>query len=165
MNHRISAVIWRYAVALLVAFVGAGCASLRTADSPADNPKDRAAIERRLQEILAAAESKDFERLDSYHAYGPKFTRYSGASAERMNATGARKGEHDGLVAVKGLKMRTRDLKIDLLGNVGIATFILDYNFDSSGETVYRKDRSTIVFIKEDGNWKITHEHLTPVQP
>jgi len=35
------------------------------------------AIERRLQEVFAAAENKDFDRLDSYHFYGPKFTKFS----------------------------------------------------------------------------------------
>ena len=165
MKNKINAVVRLHAVTLLVVFVSAGCASLRNADSQTDHPKERAAIERRLQEIIAAAESKDLERLDSYHAYGPKFTKYSGTSAGRLDAIAGRKGEHDGLGAVKGLKMHAQELKIDVFGNVGIATFILDYNFDSGSETIYRKDRSTIVFIKEHGDWKIVHEHLTPVQP
>ena len=165
MKNRIRAVAWLRAVALLVALAGSGCASLRDTDSQVDNPKARASIERRLQEIFAAAESKDFDRLDSYHAYGPKFTKYAGTSAGRLDATAGRKGEHDGLEAVQGLKMHAQQLKIDVFGKVGIATFILDYSYDSRGGAIYRKDRSTIVFVKEGGNWKITHEHLTPVQP
>ncbi len=165
MNNGISAVIWLQAVTLLVALVGAGCASVRATDSQPDNPKDTAAINRRLQEIFAAAENKNFERLDSYHAYGPKFTKYSGTSAERRDAAASRKGEHDGLAALKGLTMRIHDLKIDVFGEVAITTFMLDYSFDSGGETVSRRDRSTLVFIKQHGDWKITHEHLTPVQP
>ncbi|MCW5551689.1 MAG: nuclear transport factor 2 family protein [Verrucomicrobiae bacterium] len=165
MNNSTSAVIWLHAVTLLVALVGAGCASVRATNSQADNPKYRAAIEQRLQEICAAAESKDFERLDSYHAYGPKFTKYSGTSAERRDATASRKGEHEGLAALKGLTMRINELKIDVFGDAAVATFILDYSFDSGDETVSRKDRSTLVFIKQRGDWKITHEHLTPIQP
>lgn len=165
MKNRMSAVVRLNILPLLMALAFTGCAGLRTADAHADHPKDRAAIERRLQEIIAAAESKDFERLDSYHAYGPKFTKYSGNSPARLDATSSRKGEHDGLGAIQRLKMRALELKIDVFGNVGIATFILDYNFDSGGGTVYRKDRSTLVFIKERGDWKIVHEHLTPIQP
>jgi len=165
MKKRISGWLRLVGLGLLVSLGCVGCAGLRTADSHADHPKDRAVIERRLQEIFAAAESKDFERLDSYHAYGPKFTKYSGTSAERLDAVAGRKGEHDGLAAVMGLQMRALELKIDVFGDVGIATFILDYSFDSGSETVYRKDRSTLVFIKERGEWRIVHEHLTPIQP
>jgi len=45
--------------------------------------------------------------------------------------------------------MRADDLKIDVFGNVGIATFILDYSFDSGGVVVHRKERSTLVFVKD----------------
>src|SRR5207253_2147938 len=71
--------------------------------------------------------------------------------------------EHDGLASLKGLKMQADSLKIDVFGNVGIATFILDYSFDLGGETVRRKDRSTLVFVKESEAWKIVHEHLSPI--
>jgi len=59
--------------------------------------------------------------------------------------------------------MRADALRVDVFGNVGIATFILDYSFDSGGQTIHKKDRSTLVFVKEGGTWKITHEHLSPV--
>jgi len=165
MKNRINGWLRVSGVCLLVVLFGVSCAGLRSGDSQADHPKDRAAIERRLEEIFAAAAGKDFERLESYHAYGPKFTKYSGTSAERLDATGGRKGEHDGLGAIQGLNMRASDLKIDVFGNTGIATFILDYSFESVGGAVHRKDRSTLVFIQERGDWKIVHEHLTPVQP
>src|SRR6266852_1893687 len=83
-----------------------GCASLSTADLQADYPEENSQIERRLQQVIVAAESKDFDRLDSYHLYGPKFTKFSGSSAQRLDAAAGRKGEHDGLGAIKGLRMR-----------------------------------------------------------
>lgn len=165
MNIIMSAFARLLALTFVLALVGAGCSCWRTATPPADHSADRLAIERRLQEVIAAAEGKEFERLDSYHAYGSKFTKYSGSSAGRLDASAARKGEHDGLGAAKGLKMRAQDLKIDVFGNAGIATFILDYSFDSGTGTVHRKDRSTLVFIKEQGDWRIVHEHLTSIQP
>ena len=152
------------ASSVLAAFLVIGCGSLRTVDLQADYPEERAQIKRRLQEVIIAAESKDFDRLDSYHFYGPKFTKFSGSSSQRLDAAAGRKGEHDGLGSIKGLKMRADDLKIDVFANVGIATFILDYSFDSGGEVVQRKERSTLVFVKEGGAWKITHEHLSPIK-
>ena len=61
--------------------------------------------------------------------------------------------------------MRADALKIDIFNNVGIATFILAYSFDSAGGAVHRKERSTLVFVKERGAWKIAHEHLSPIAP
>ena len=151
--------------ALLAALLATGCAGLRTADLQADYPQERTQIERRLQEVLVAAENKDFSRLDSYHFYGPKFTKFTGSSPERLDAIAGRKGEHDGLGAIQGLKMRADALKIDVFGDVGIATFILDYSFEAGGETIHRKERSTLVFVKDRGAWKIAHEHLSPIKP
>jgi ketosteroid isomerase-like protein len=165
MNYKGNPGVRMKTSALLAAFVAAGCGSLRTADPPASDAEARAQIERRLQEICVAAENKDFDRLDSYHLYGPKFTKFTGSSPDRLDAAAGQKGEHDGLGAAKGLKMRVDDLKIDVFGNVGIATFILDYSLESGGETVHRKERSTLVFVKEAGDWKITHEHLSRINP
>jgi len=152
------------APALLAAFLLAGCAAPRTADVPADHPHQRAQIERRLQEVLVAAETKDFHRLDSYHLYGPRFTKFTGSSPDRLDAAAGQKGEHEGLGSTQGLKMRADGLKIDVFGDVGIATFILDYSFQAGGESVRRRDRSTLVFVRERGEWKIAHEHLSPIQ-
>lgn len=149
--------------ALLAALLTAGCASLHTANPQATQAREQAQIQRRLQEVFVAAESRDFDQLDRYHLYGPKFTKFSGSSSDRLDAAAGRKGEHDGLGGAKGLKMQADALKIDVFDNVGIATFILDYSVESGGEVVYKKDRSTLVFVKEAGEWKITHEHLTPI--
>jgi len=69
------------------------------------------------------------------------------------------------LGAIKGLKMRADALKMDVFGNVGITTFILDYSFDSGGEVIHGRERSTLVVVKHSGGWKIAHEHLSPITP
>lgn len=166
VNHRnlshAPAVNRRLATSLLgLALLAAGCASVRTVDLHADHPEAREQIERRLHEILTAAESKDFERLDRYHFYGPKFTRFSGGSPVIMDAAATRKAEHEGLGALEGLTMEVEGLKIDVFGTVGIAAFILNYSFASGDATVRRKERSTLVFVNERGDWRIAHEHLS----
>jgi ketosteroid isomerase-like protein len=165
MNNGIARVIRRVTSALAVMILGVGCASLPAVDPQADFPAERAQIERRLREVFAAAIAKDFNRLDDYHFYGPKFTKFSGSSPERLDASAGRKGEHDGLGSINGLTMQADALKIDVFGNVGIATFILDYSFNSGGETQHAKERTTMVFVKENGAWKIAHEHLSPIKP
>jgi len=146
--------------ALLAALLVTGCASPH---SQPTQEREQVQIQQRLQEVITAAESKDFERLDSYHLYGPKFTKFTGSSPDRLDAVAGQKGEHDGLGAANGLKMRADALKIDVFDNVSIATFILEYSFGSGGQVVHRKDRSTLVFVKEGGQWKIAHEHLSPI--
>ena len=159
MNNRMFFFVRAALSVFLVAFTG--CVSVPQADPAAAQTQ----IERRLQQIFTAAETKDFNRLDSYHLYGPKFSKFSGASAERLDAAAGRKGEHDGLGSITGLKMRADALKIDLFGDVAIATFILNYSFDSRGATVQKRERSTLVFVREREDWLIAHEHLSPIQP
>src|SRR5258705_2813018 len=79
--------LW-FAAAILVT----GCASVPP-DRSSDNPGEQAQIERRLKEIFDAAEKKDFTRLDSYHLYGPKFTKFSPESIGRPDAAASRKVE------------------------------------------------------------------------
>lgn len=149
--------------ALLAAWLLTGCASQRTAAPQMTETRAQAQIHQRLQEVFAAAESKDFNRLDSYHLYDARFTKFTGSSPDRLDAAAGRKGEHDGLGAAKELKMRADALKIDVFDNVAIATFILDYSFESGDGIIRKKDRSTLVFVKEGGDWKIAHEHLSPI--
>jgi hypothetical protein len=56
---------YRIVAALAIVFLLPGCASVRNADIQADDPEARASIERRLHELFAAAQSKDFDRLES----------------------------------------------------------------------------------------------------
>ena len=64
-----------------------------------------------------------------------------------------------GCASLRTADLQADALKIDVFGNVGIATFTLDYSFASGAETVHKQDRSTMVFVKEGGAWKIAHEH------
>jgi ketosteroid isomerase-like protein len=149
----------RLSLAMLVCLLS-GCASAPTNKITEDYPDERARIERRLSEILDAAEKKDLERLDSYHFYGPKFTKF-GTPAGRLDATMARQDEHQGLSRISDLSMRAENLKIDVFGDVGVATFIMHSDFKAGTNTFHQKARSTLVFVNDGGFWKITHEHFS----
>lgn len=152
-----------FAVAAIVGLVVGGCASGPRGKVAAEQPKEVMEVAGRLQEIMDACEKKDFERLESYHLYGPKFTKFSTESDGRLEAEVARKGERDGLSAVNGLTMRPDDLKIDVFGKVGIATFVLNYSFKAGEQTIERQAKTTMVFVKEGKEWRIAHEHLSAV--
>jgi ketosteroid isomerase-like protein len=152
-----------FAVAAMVGLVVGGCASGPRGKVAAEQPKEAREIAGRLLEIMDACEKKDFERLESYHLYGPKFTKFSTESAGRLEAEVARKGERDGLSAVNGLSMRADGLKIDVFGKAGIATFVLNYSFKVGEETIEKQAKTTMVLVKEGGQWRIAHEHLSGI--
>jgi hypothetical protein len=81
----------------VVAILLVGCATAPTAKLTADHPDEQAQIRRRLDEIFDAGKKKDLDRLDGYHFYGPKFTKFAAETPGRQDATAARQGEHDGL--------------------------------------------------------------------
>lgn len=163
MKNHIHSFALLSAFAVVVALLNSGCATSPKTNQQADTQKEQAQIESRLNEILDAAEKKDLERLDSYHLYGPKFTKFAASSAGRLDAAAGRKGEHDGLGAIKDLKMQAEELKTDVFGEVAVVTFILHSSFKVAANTIEKKERGTLVFVKERGEWKITHEHFSPI--
>jgi ketosteroid isomerase-like protein len=165
-----------YAFVLLLS----GCAS--GAPSPphggrADLPVGRSEIEQakvqqRLAEILNAAETKDLARLDSYHWYGPHFTKFA-STGPRLDAASAREGEHKGLSALAGLKLQTEDLQIDVFDDTAVATFTMVATMGGTGGTrsaspqsnpITKRERGTLVFVKQAGSWKIVHEHFSAAE-
>jgi ketosteroid isomerase-like protein len=145
----------------IVALFLTGCTTTKPLNLAEDRPEDTTQIQLRLEQILDAASKKDFPRLDSYHLYGLKFTKFTSGTSGRLDAEAARKGEHDSLGAATDMKMKADDLKIDVFGDVGIATFVLNYSFKGATGTVEKQALSTLVFVKDHGEWKITHEHLS----
>ena len=142
-----------------------GCASTPTSrltPQPAVAPgEEKAQIERRLKEIFDAAEKKDMDRLDSYHFYGPHFTKFSGATAARQDSAVARAGEHEGLGSIDGLLMQAENLKIEVFGSTAVATFILDCSFMAGNHGVDKKEQATMILVREGDQWKIVHEHFS----
>lgn len=148
----------------LLAALLMGCTSAHTNKLNASHPSEQAAVEQRLKEILDAAEKKDMPRLDSYHFYGPKFTKFSPEANGRLDAGAARMGEHNGIAPLKDLMMRADDLKIDVFGNTAVATFIMTSSFGVGDQSVGKRFYSTLVFVKEGKEWKIVHEHFSPAK-
>jgi ketosteroid isomerase-like protein len=143
-----------------------GCAS---APPRASAPSASKEVKQRLAEIFHAAETKDLPRLDSYHWYGPHFTKFAG-TGQRLDAAAAREGEHKGLNALAGLKLRAEDLQIDVFKDTAVATFTI---VATVGETrsaspqsnpITKRERGTLVFVKHEGSWKIVHEHFSAAE-
>jgi len=143
------------------ALVGCALAPVEEPRSTDNNAPIVHDVQRRLAEIFDAAEKKDFRRLDSYHFYGPQFSKFAGLTFSRLNAREAQAGEHKGLGAVSDLQMHADDLKIDVFPGSAIATFVLKYSFRAGAARIEKKERATLVFVNRGGEWLIAHEHLS----
>jgi ketosteroid isomerase-like protein len=141
------------------------CALLATAGvGVAKESDDQAKIGKILQDIVDAAQKKELDRLDAFHDYGPKFSKFEDDGLGRQDAATGKKGERDALSAVKAFNAKINDLKVDIFGNTAVATMILAYDIDMGKEKMAGKDRSTLVFVKQGGTWKIVHEHSSPLK-
>jgi ketosteroid isomerase-like protein len=127
-------------------------------------PEAQEEVATRLQEIMDAARLQDVDRLESYHLYGPKFTKFDDFEPlERQDAEATKRLEREAITGVKEFVPRVDDLKVDVFGPVAIATFGLIYDVTTNDdERLAMRARSTLVFAKEDAEWKIVHEHFSP---
>jgi len=112
---------------------------------------------------INAVEAKDFPLLDGYHRYGPPFTKFAG-EGQRLNAAAAREGEHKGLSALAGLKLRADDLQIDVFHAAAVATFGSAAIIQSDAEATTERERGTLVFVTHEGSSKIVRKHFSGVE-
>jgi len=141
-----------------------GCATAPKLDLQVSDPEQQAQIEQRVNQIFDAVAKKDADRLDSYHLYGPKFTKYSSESPNRLETDSARTGEHNLLSRPTGVLMKAEDLKVNVFGPTGIVTFILNYSGTTGTGVIQNKAQSTLVFVNDSGSWKIVHEHFSAAE-
>src|SRR6185503_807675 len=100
------------------------------------------------------------------HWYGPHFTKFAG-TGPRLDAAAAREGEHKGLSALTGLKLRADDLQIDVFDDAAVATFTMVATIGGTSSAspqsnpITKRERGTLVFVLHEGSWKIVHEHFS----
>src|SRR5205814_8119932 len=102
-------------------------ASAKESDQPAK-------ITTILSDIIDAAQKTHVARLDAFHAYGPKFSKFEDDGLGRQDAAAGKKGEDDAIVAVKSFAAKVNDLKVDVFGSTAVATMILAYDLDTGKE-------------------------------
>lgn len=125
--------------------------------------RQQSEVEATLRGIMEAVRVKDFERLAAYHLDSPKFTKFDDFEPlERQDVATAREAEEEGLGGVENFDYDLEDLKVDVFGSVAVTTFVFNYRFETDGEPMVLRARTTLVFVDEGGSWKIAHEHLSP---
>ncbi len=113
---------------------------------------------------MSAARRQAIDELESYHAFGPKFTKFDDFEPlERQDAETTRRLEREAILGVREFDPRLVDLKVDVFGAVAVATFVMEYRVvDDEGQRHTFRARATIVLAKEESGWLIVHEHFSP---
>ncbi|HEY9185291.1 MAG TPA: nuclear transport factor 2 family protein [Salegentibacter sp.] len=127
-------------------------------------PEAKKEVKQALDEIEQSIRDNEIDKLISMHAYGPKFTEFE-VGGKRQGSKENEDFERNFLGAITEVeKWDWKDLKINVYGgNVANATFHADFKFKRGEEAYDFMMQGTLLFVKTDDGWKITHEHMAPI--
>jgi ketosteroid isomerase-like protein len=128
---------------------------------------DLAGIKDVIFEYFEIAKTKEIEMINSY--LDSKFTKFGDSPPYDVREFDrALMLEQLQFASISDYDFKIDGLKIEVRGDVAIATFILestgmivdDYSF--RGTTISSKSRATIVLQKDkSGRWKMVHQHMS----
>lgn len=118
-------------------------------------------IREAVLKIKADIESSDVAGLQAMHLNSPKFSKFGPRSFERQDVESTNESEARFFSSISDASYEIHDLKIDVFGNVGVATYYPKVSFVRGSERVYSNGRQTLVFLRTEAGWKLVHEHGT----
>lgn len=125
-----------------------------------DFPKAKAEIKTVLDDIFKCFQDNEADRLIAHHIYGPKFTEFRNDSP-RFGSEENEEYERGFVGAISAFDYNLGDLKIDVFGDVAVATFEADFRPTMGEQVPQIWANVTLVFVKVNDTWKITHEHFS----
>ncbi len=130
--------------------------------------KDRRDVESAIRAFFEAGKNKDLAALSGFHSSREAFTKFDeNPPYTRQNSDDAMVYEQAAFANISDYTYSIDELRVDLLGDVAIATFYLaysgifvnDYSFE--GSPVRSKTRATMVLVRTSKGWKVAHEHFS----
>lgn len=109
--------------------------------------------------IVRDAETANLDGLRDIHLVSDKFTKFGPRSFERQNVQQTNESELAFFGRVTNYKEEVKDLKVDVFGDVGIATYYREVLAELDGEVSSSELRQTLVFVNTEDGWKLVHEH------
>lgn len=127
-------------------------------------PEAKKEVAQTLEDIAQSVMDGDIDKLIAFHAYGPKFTEFK-EGAPRNGSQENENFERNTFTAVtEAVKMGMDDLKIAVYGDVANATFHTDFHLKFGEDLVVVNEQISLLFVKNtEGEWKIVHEHHSPL--
>jgi ketosteroid isomerase-like protein len=130
--------------------------------------KDRVDIEHIIRGFFEAGKNKDLTSIADYHSSVELFTKFDeNPPYTRQNSDDAFVHEQAAFANISDYNYQIDDLRVDLVGDVGIATFYLTYtgmfvnDYSFEGSPVSSKARTTMVLVRTPKGWRIAHEHIS----
>jgi hypothetical protein len=127
-------------------------------------PEEQIEIHEVIKSIVHDAETANIEGLKAAHLVSDKFTKFGPRNFNRQDVISTNKSEEDFFGTISNYKQEITDLKIDVFGDIGIATYYPHVSFVQDGVKKSGSGRQTLIFLKTENGWKIIHEHGTPKQ-
>ena len=146
-------------------FVLVGCTSDNQPERDVVNDpfsEAQAEISEVIQSIRNDVKSANIDGLQAIHLESDKFTKFGPRSFDRQDVTSTNQSEAAFFSSVSITEYEVTDLKIDVFGDIGIATYYPQATFVNNGEEGKASGRQTLVLLKTQDGWKIVHEHGTP---
>lgn len=124
-------------------------------------PQAEAEIRAVIDAIAADIRTANISNLQGIHLDSDKFTKFGPRQFERQDVAETNASEAAFFSSISNASYEVDDLKIDVFGDFGIATYYPRVSFERDGEAVRVTGRQTLVFLNTQDGWKIVHEHGT----
>jgi len=125
-------------------------------------------VEAVIHAHFEAGKNKDIPALGTFHSPRETFTKFDESPPyTRQTYDEAFVHEQAAFANISDYSYLIEDLRIDLAGDVAIATFYLNYkgifvnDYSFEGSPVSSQARVTMVLAKTKDRWHIMHEHLS----
>ncbi|MEM0075804.1 MAG: nuclear transport factor 2 family protein [Conexivisphaerales archaeon] len=136
--------------------------------TPVEESREKKEITAVVYGMFEAGKNKDLTSLSYFHSSGNIFTKFDEFPPyTRQTSEQAIVYEQATFANISDYEYNIQDLRVDLLDDVAIATFYLEYkgvfinNYSFEGKTIGSRSRVTMVLAKFESSWKIVHEHFS----
>ena len=130
--------------------------------------KDKKDIEALIRAFFDTGKSKDLAALADFHAPRDQFTKFDeNPPYTRQSSEEAFVYEQAAFANISDYNYSIDELRVDLFGDVAIATFYLTYSgmfvndYSFEGSPVKSKTRVTMVLGRTPKGWRVAHEHFS----
>ena len=119
-----------------------------------------------LQRYMTALNAGDANAWIQLHAVGnTRFSTDNGLLQRSNSLEEQRKNLQAGFDAGLKLNVQSRHVEVSLYGNTAVSTrYGVGTVTQPNGTVVQLNNRITTVWVKQGGQWKIAHMHLSPVR-
>jgi hypothetical protein len=99
---------------------------------------------------MSAARRQAIDELESYHAFGPKFTKFDDFDPlGRQDGQTTQRLEREAILGASEFDPRVKELKVDVFGPVAVTTFVMNYRVVLGADEHHLfRAQATMVLVK-----------------